>query len=188
MAGVIEMIDPVTGEIIDQQQIAEQLLAQAKEQGAMKARDAELRADARAGKAAEKDAADALARHEKIESMPQPDRAMAERLQQNVFEAAPELLPNLYYGQPAWARDGKLIVFFRSGQDGTSGRFARCIERLKWRYEKNSEEHSRSGYRCGYRFFRGGGRGSGPSSRDHGGELCRVGRLVFSGARIPVQV
>ncbi len=33
MTDVIEMIDPVTGEIIDQQQIAEQLLAQAKEQG-----------------------------------------------------------------------------------------------------------------------------------------------------------
>lgn len=33
MTDVIEMIDPVTGEIIDQQQIAEQLLAQAKEKG-----------------------------------------------------------------------------------------------------------------------------------------------------------
>jgi hypothetical protein len=33
MTDVIEMIDPVTGEIIDQQQIAAQLLAQAKEQG-----------------------------------------------------------------------------------------------------------------------------------------------------------
>lgn len=33
MSQTIEMIDPVTGEIIDQQQIAEQLLAQAKEQG-----------------------------------------------------------------------------------------------------------------------------------------------------------
>ena len=33
MTDVIEMIDPVTGEIIDQQRIAEQLLAQAKEQG-----------------------------------------------------------------------------------------------------------------------------------------------------------
>ena len=33
MTDVIEMIDPVTGEIIDQQQIAEQLLAEAKEKG-----------------------------------------------------------------------------------------------------------------------------------------------------------
>lgn len=33
MSQTIEMIDPVTGEIIDQQQVAEQLLAQAKEQG-----------------------------------------------------------------------------------------------------------------------------------------------------------
>jgi len=30
---MIEMIDPVTGEIIDQQRVAEQLLAQAKERG-----------------------------------------------------------------------------------------------------------------------------------------------------------
>ena len=33
MTDVIEMIDPVTGEIIDEQQLAEQLLKQAKEQG-----------------------------------------------------------------------------------------------------------------------------------------------------------
>ncbi len=31
MTDVIEMIDPVTGEIIDEQQLAEQLLKQAKE-------------------------------------------------------------------------------------------------------------------------------------------------------------
>lgn len=33
MTDVIEMIDPVTEEIIDEQQLAEQLLKQAKEQG-----------------------------------------------------------------------------------------------------------------------------------------------------------
>ena len=33
MSQMTEMIDPVTGEIIDEQQIAEQLLAQANEQG-----------------------------------------------------------------------------------------------------------------------------------------------------------
>ena len=30
-------------------------------------------------------------------------------------DAAPELLPKLYYGQPGWAKAGKVIVFFRSG-------------------------------------------------------------------------
>jgi len=52
----------------------------------------------------------------KITEMPQPDRAMAERLHALVTEAAPELLPKLYYGQPGWAKGGKVVVFFRSGQ------------------------------------------------------------------------
>ena len=30
-------------------------------------------------------------------------------------DAAPELVPKLYYGQPGWAKAGKIIVFFRSG-------------------------------------------------------------------------
>ena len=48
--------------------------------------------------------------------MPQPDRSTAERLQTIVTDAAPELLPKLYYGQPGWATaGGKVIVFFRSG-------------------------------------------------------------------------
>ena len=40
---------------------------------------------------------------------------MAERLQTIVTDAAPELSPKLYYGQPGWAKAGKVIVFFRSG-------------------------------------------------------------------------
>ena len=81
----------------------------------MKERAAELRADARRGSAAEKAAADAAAMQAKIAEMPQPDRTMAERLQAIVTDAAPELLPKLYYGQPGWAKAGKVIVFFRSG-------------------------------------------------------------------------
>ena len=81
----------------------------------MKQRAAELKADARRGSAAEKAAADAAAVHAKIADMPQPDRATAERLHAIVSAAAPELLPKLYYGQPGWARAGKVIVFFRSG-------------------------------------------------------------------------
>ena len=50
-----------------------------------------------------------------IAEMPQPDRATAERLHTIVTDAAPELLPKLYYGQPGWAKAGKVIVFFRSG-------------------------------------------------------------------------
>ena len=81
----------------------------------MKERAAELKAEGRRGSAAEKAAADAAAMEAKIAVMPQPDRGMAERLHAIVTDAAPELLPKLYYGQPGWAKAGKVIVFFRSG-------------------------------------------------------------------------
>ncbi|MBO0985293.1 DUF1801 domain-containing protein [Rathayibacter sp. SD072] len=87
----------------------------AQERAAMKARAAELRAEARAGKAAEKAEAERTAQEDKIAEMPEPDRALAERLHALVTEAAPELRPKLYYGQPGWAKDGRIIVFFRSG-------------------------------------------------------------------------
>ena len=88
----------------------------AEERAAMKARAAELKAEARRGKAGDKAAADEATMLAKITEMPQPDRAMAERLHALVTEAAPELLPKLYYGQPGWAKGGKVVVFFRSGQ------------------------------------------------------------------------
>ena len=52
----------------------------------------------------------------KIAAMPDGDREMAERLHQIVTTVAPDLAPKLYYGQPGYARDGKVVVFFRSGQ------------------------------------------------------------------------
>ena len=88
----------------------------AEERAAMKARAAELKAKARRGEAGDKAAADEATMMAKIAEMPQPDRAMAERLHALVTEAAPELLPKLYYGQPGWAKGGKVVVFFRSGQ------------------------------------------------------------------------
>ncbi|CAN7373143.1 DUF1801 domain-containing protein [Terrabacter sp. LjRoot27] len=88
----------------------------AEERAAMKDRAAELKAESRRASAEDKAAADAAAAVAKIAEMPQPDRATAERLHAIVTEAAPELLPKLYYGQPGWARaGGKVIVFFRSG-------------------------------------------------------------------------
>lgn len=81
----------------------------------MKARAAELKAESRRASAEERAAADAAAVQAKIAEMPQPDRATAERLHAVVTDAAPELLPKLYYGQPGWAKAGKVIVFFRSG-------------------------------------------------------------------------
>ena len=81
----------------------------------MKERAAELKAESRRASAEEKIAADKAAVQSKIAEMPQPDRAMAERLHSIVTDAAPELLPKLYYGQPGWAKAGKVMVFFRSG-------------------------------------------------------------------------
>jgi uncharacterized protein YdhG (YjbR/CyaY superfamily) len=51
-----------------------------------------------------------------IEAMPGPDRAMGERLHAVIKASAPALSPKLWYGMPAYAKDGKVICFFRSGQ------------------------------------------------------------------------
>lgn len=87
----------------------------AEERAAMQDRAKELKAEARRAKGAEKAAAEAADFDAKIAEMPEPDRAMAQRLHTIVREVAPDLTPKLYYGQPGWARDGKVIVFFRSG-------------------------------------------------------------------------
>ncbi|RFA18696.1 DUF1801 domain-containing protein [Subtercola boreus] len=85
------------------------------ERAALKQRTTELKAEARRGSAQEKAAFDAEAVAVKIAQMTEPDRAIAERLHSIVCEASPELQPKLYYGQPGWAKGGKVVVFFRSG-------------------------------------------------------------------------
>jgi hypothetical protein len=50
----------------------------------------------------------------KIAAMPEPDRAMAKRLHAIVKASAPALSPRLWYGMPAYARDGKVVCFFQS--------------------------------------------------------------------------
>jgi uncharacterized protein YdhG (YjbR/CyaY superfamily) len=50
----------------------------------------------------------------KIADMPAPDRAMGERIHALVTETAPDLVPRTYYGMPAYARDGKVIFFFKA--------------------------------------------------------------------------
>ena len=88
----------------------------AQERAAMKARAAELKAEARRASAEEKAAAEQAEFDAKIAEMPQPDRSIAERISAIVSDVADELQPRLYYGQPGWAKAGKVIVFFRSGQ------------------------------------------------------------------------
>jgi uncharacterized protein YdhG (YjbR/CyaY superfamily) len=88
----------------------------AEERAAMKARAAELKAEAKRGRAEDKAVVEKATMMAKIADMPEPDRGMAERLHKIVADAAPNLLPKLYYGQPGWSRAGKVVVFFRSGQ------------------------------------------------------------------------
>jgi uncharacterized protein YdhG (YjbR/CyaY superfamily) len=53
----------------------------------------------------------------KIAEMPEPDRAMAERLHEIVKASAPELSPKTWYGMPAYAnKDGKVVCHFQSAQ------------------------------------------------------------------------
>ncbi|NUU19433.1 DUF1801 domain-containing protein [Cellulomonas humilata] len=51
---------------------------------------------------------------EKIAEMADADRAMAERIHAIVTEVAPELEPKTWYGQPAYAKGGKVVVFFQA--------------------------------------------------------------------------
>jgi len=83
------------------------------ERAAMKERAQELKAEARRGPRANKadGEADVLA---KIAEMPEPDRAMAERLHAIVKASAPALSPRTWYGMPAYAKDGNVVCFFQS--------------------------------------------------------------------------
>ena len=80
------------------------------ERAAMRERAAELKASA-SGKAGDDDAVLA-----KIADMPAPDRALGERLHMLIMTNAPELEPKLWYGMPAYAKDGKNICFFQAAQ------------------------------------------------------------------------
>jgi uncharacterized protein YdhG (YjbR/CyaY superfamily) len=88
----------------------------AQERAAIKARATELRTEVKRARGAEKAAAEAADVLAKIAEMPDGDRELAERVHAMVTTAAPELAPKLYYGQPGYARGGKVLCFFRSGQ------------------------------------------------------------------------
>ena len=91
------------------------------ERVAMKERAQELKAEARRGPRAKKadGEGDVLA---KIAEMPEPDRAMAERLHAIIKASAPALSPRTWYGMPAYAKDGNVVCFFQ------------CAHKFKARY------------------------------------------------------
>jgi len=50
----------------------------------------------------------------KIAEMPPADREIAERIHKLITTTAPHLAPKTWYGQPAYARDGKVVCFFQA--------------------------------------------------------------------------
>jgi uncharacterized protein YdhG (YjbR/CyaY superfamily) len=91
------------------------------ERAAMKERAQELKAGRRGPRARKADGeSDVLA---KIAEMPEPDRALAERLHAILKATAPELSPRTWYGMPAYAKDGKVVCFFQSA-DKFKSRYA----------------------------------------------------------------
>jgi uncharacterized protein YdhG (YjbR/CyaY superfamily) len=84
--------------------VAEKTGFTAEERAAMRARARELK-DKTDGETAVRTA---------IKAMSPQDRALATRVHELVTAAAPELTPKTWYGMPAYAKDGKVVVFFRN--------------------------------------------------------------------------
>jgi len=83
------------------------------ERAAMKSRAQELKAEARSNKDKAEGERALLAA---IAAMQESDRVMAERLHAIIQGTAPNLWPKTWYGMPAYARDGKVVCFFKSAE------------------------------------------------------------------------
>jgi len=77
------------------------------ERAAMKERIQELRTDEADGESI------VLA---KIAEMPEPDRTTGKRIHAIIKANAPDLSPRLWYGMPAYSKDGKVVCFFQTAQ------------------------------------------------------------------------
>jgi uncharacterized protein YdhG (YjbR/CyaY superfamily) len=85
------------------------------EREAMRERLQEMKEEGRRGRRADKaDGESAVLA--KIAALPQPDRALGERLHAIIKANAPALSPKTWYGMPAYAKDGHVVCFFQSGQ------------------------------------------------------------------------
>jgi uncharacterized protein YdhG (YjbR/CyaY superfamily) len=83
----------------------------AEERAAMKARAQELKAEERASKNRAEGEREVLAA---IAAMKGSDGAMAKRLHAIITANAPALWPKTWYGMPAYAKEGKVVCFFKS--------------------------------------------------------------------------
>ena len=91
----------------------------ADERAAMQERARELKAESGRGSRAKKvDGERAVL--DKLAEMPEPDRTLGERLHAIITAHAPTLVPKLWYGMPAYARDGKIVCFFQGAEKFTS--------------------------------------------------------------------
>jgi uncharacterized protein YdhG (YjbR/CyaY superfamily) len=82
------------------------------ERAAVQATARERKSQARLSPQEEREAGEQEIRA-KIAEMPTPDREMGERIHALVTKSAPVLVPRTYYGMPAYAKDGKVICFFK---------------------------------------------------------------------------
>ena len=74
----------------------------------------------------------------KIAEMPEPDRALAERLHAIIKASAPELSPKTWYGMPAYAnRAGKVVCYFTP-----ASKFKERYATLGFNAEANLDEGS----------------------------------------------
>jgi uncharacterized protein YdhG (YjbR/CyaY superfamily) len=93
----------------------------AEERAAMKERAAEVRKGSRRGGPKTDPEVEVL---QKIAEMAEEDRLLATRVHGIVRAAAPELTPRLWYGMPAYSKDGKVLCFFK------------CAGKFKTRYSE----------------------------------------------------
>lgn len=86
------------------------------ERAAMRERAQELKTAVRSRTGSAGKESDERSVLDKIAAMASRDRAMGERLHAIITSSAPSLSPRLWYGMPAYAKDGKVLCFFQSAQ------------------------------------------------------------------------
>jgi uncharacterized protein YdhG (YjbR/CyaY superfamily) len=73
----------------------------------------------------------------KIAEFPKAERVLAKRIHEIVKANAPGLSPKLWYGQPAYAMDGKVVCFFQN-----AGKFKTRYSTLGFSDEANIDDGS----------------------------------------------
>jgi uncharacterized protein YdhG (YjbR/CyaY superfamily) len=85
----------------------------AEERKAMKEHVEEFKAESRGSRAPTKEDGERVVLG-KIAAMPAADRAIGERLHAIIMASAPELVPRLWYGMPAYSKDGNVVCFYQN--------------------------------------------------------------------------